>query len=268
MTRTISRIALPSLAVAALLPAALHAQDKPTIAPTNSPWSTSVAVGFSLTHGNSENLLLNGVALAQKKMPKYEISLGLDGAYGETTTEQFVENKNSPGTGEYKDVTERNTGMIHGFGQYNYLFTEKFYGFGRLDALNDSVADVEYRFTASAGAGYYFIKNAKTLLSAEGSPGVVTESVAGVSDTYATIRFAERFEHKFNDAVRIWQSFEYLPQIDDFNNYIINAEIGIGATMTKHLELRAYVQDSYDNVPAPGRKQNDIKLVTAVAYKF
>lgn len=255
MTRTISRIALPSLAAAALLPAALHAQDKPTVAPTNSPWSTSVAVGFSLTHGNSENLLLNGVALAQKKMPKYEISLGLDGAYGETTDQET-------------DETTRNTAMIHGFGQYNYLFTERFYGYARVDALNDSVADIAYRFSFSPGVGYYFIKTPKTSLSGEVGPGLITEEVGGESDTYATIRFAERFEHKFNDAVRIWQSFEYLPQIDDFKNYIINAEIGIGATMTKHLELRAYVQDTYDNVPAPGRKQNDIKLVTAVAYKF
>jgi hypothetical protein len=32
--------------------------------------------------------------------------------------------------------------------------------------------------------------------------------------------------------------------------------------------LRVYLDDTYNNVPAPGRKKNDLKLVAAVAYKF
>ena len=82
------------------------------------------------------------------------------------------------------------------------------------------------------------------------------------------LRLAEKFEHKFNDKTKIWQSFEVLPEIEDFDNYILNAELGVETQLVQKLALRSYVQDTYDNQPAPGRKKNDIKLVTALVYKF
>jgi putative salt-induced outer membrane protein YdiY len=58
--------------------------------------------------------------------------------------------------------------------------------------------------------------------------------------------------------------------VDKFDNYIINAEIGVEADLTqdKKLSLRAYLQDTYNSIPAPGHKKNDAKLIAAIAYKF
>jgi putative salt-induced outer membrane protein YdiY len=242
------------------------AQGNPPTIQTNPPWEGSVAVGLTVTRGNSETLLFTANAAAQKKTKQYEISLGADGTYGETTDQET-------------DEKTRNAASAHGFGQYNYLFTDKFYGYARLDALHDAVANVHYRITVGPGAGYYFIKNPKTRLSGEVGPGYVIERLHddgedGVDDSrdhdedYMTIRFAERFEHKFNDSVKMWQSVEFLPQIDLWRNYIINFEIGAEATLTKQLSLRVFAVDTYDNVPAEGRKKNDLKVVTALAYKF
>jgi len=46
----------------------------------------------------------------------------------------------------------------------------------------------------------------------------------------------------------------------------INAEIGIDTNIYKQIDLRFYIVDTFDNEPAPGRKQNDLKFVTAIAY--
>ena len=80
----------------------------------------------------------------------------------------------------------------------------------------------------------------------------------------------EKFHHALSDRARIWESVEWLPQVDDFNNYIINGEIGVEADLSKdkHWTLRTYLTDTYNNVPAAGRKSNDLKLVTALAYKL
>lgn len=242
------------------------AQEKAPTIKTNAPWESSAAVGLTLTRGNSKTLLFTANAQTQRKTAQDEITLGADGTYGETTDQKT-------------DDTTRNAASAHAFGQYNYLFTEKFYGYARVDALHDAVADVHYRFTVGPGAGYYFIKNPKTRLSGEVGPGYVFERLHnsgrdGFSDStdedddYMTIRFAERFEHKFSDTVRLWQSLEFLPQVDRFHNYIINAELGVEAQLTKQLSLRTFAVDTYDNIPAEGRKKNDIKLVTALAYKF
>jgi hypothetical protein len=97
----------------------------------------------------------------------------------------------------------------------------------------------------------------------------VLEQLGGIDNSYATLRLAEKFEHKFSGhGARVWQNFEILPQVDNFNNYIINAEIGIEAIIARNLSLQSYIDDSYDNQPAFGRLKNDVKLVTGISYKF
>lgn len=233
---------------------AVLGQDTVASTPVKEPekkpkWETSAAVGLTLTEGNSETLQLNGNVQSAKKWDKNEVNLGADGSYGE-------------------DDGETSVAYIRGFGQYNRLFTERFFGYARLEALNDAIADIDVRITFSPGLGYYLIKNEKTLLRAEVGPGVIYEKVAGEEDTYMTIRLAERFEHKLTEKSRIWQSLEFLPQVDDVENFIMNFEIGIETDITKHLSQRTYFQDSYDNEPAPDRERNDMKLVAAMVYKF
>ena len=107
------------------------------------------------------------------------------------------------------------------------------------------------------------------MLRAEIGPGYIYEKDGdGTSRSYMTLRLAERFEHKLNDHAKIWEMVEYLPQVDRFGNYIVNAEIGVETTMTKKLNLVAYVQDTYHSEPADGRLKNDVKLVSAIKYKF
>ncbi|HAV65211.1 MAG TPA: hypothetical protein DCY13_22920 [Verrucomicrobiales bacterium] len=230
-------------------PSQASAQDSPLTEPPPPKWETSAAVGLTLTSGNSETLTATANLLTQKKWDQHELSFGAAGSYGEN---DGVKNAES----------------LRGFGQYNYLFSERAYGYFRADALRDTIAAVDYRLTLSPGAGYYFIKNDRTSLSGEVGPGVVFEKQGGQETTYLTLRLAERFEHRLSDRARIWQSLEWLPQVDDFENWILNFEIGVETQLTEKMSLRAFAQNTYDNQPAPGRKENDLRVVTAIAYKF
>jgi putative salt-induced outer membrane protein YdiY len=244
-----------NIIIAAVLAAATvtgFAQSAPT-APVNTGWVSSAALGFSLAQGNTENMLATGNLLSSKKWENNEVDLGLDGNYGETSGIQTV-------------------GNIHGFGQYNRLFTERTFGLLRVDALNDSIADIDYRLTVSPGVGYYFIKNTNTFLRGETGPAFVTERQGGVSRDYVVLRVAERFETKLNDTSKLWQSLEWLPEFEDFGSYVINFEIGIETALTKKLSLRTFIQNTYDSTPAATAtgflKKNDMKLVASLAYKF
>lgn len=220
--------------------------------PKDPPWDISAAAGLTLTRGNSHTTLFTANALADKKWGegRHEIQFGGDGVYG---SDQGKENANS----------------IHGFAQYNYLFTERFYGYMRVDGLHDRIAGIDFRLTVSPGVGYYFIKETNTMLRAEVGPGYVYEKDSDdTTHSYAIIRFAERFEHTFNQYVKVWQSAEYLPQVDRWGNYIINAELGVETTMSKKLSLLVFLQDSYHSEPPDDRLKNDMKLVSAVKYKF
>jgi putative salt-induced outer membrane protein len=232
------------------------AQAQPVPAAEKKPaWETSAFAGLTLTRGNSETLLGSANIVTAKKWDHNELGLGADGTYGETKL---------PGATN----SVKNAESIHGFGQYNRLFNERLYALGRVDALHDAIADVEYRVTLSVGAGYYFLKTTNTVLSGEVGPGYVFEKLGSDEHSYATLRLGEKFTQKLSSHARLWQSAEFLPQIDDFDNYLVNAEIGVEADITAHLSLSTFLQDTYKNHPAPGRKQNDLKLVAGVKYKF
>jgi putative salt-induced outer membrane protein YdiY len=212
-------------------------------------WQSSAGLGLTLTRGNSDTLLFTADAQTAKKFTTDELSFGASVSYG-----------------EQNDI--KNNEAAKAYGQWNHLFSERFYGYVRAEGLHDAIADVEYRVTLSPGVGYYFIKEPKMTLSGEAGPAVVFEKQGGNEKTYLTARVAEKFEYKFNDRARIWQSAEFLPQIDNLDNYIINAELGVESSLTKKTALRAVLQDTFDNQPAPGRKKNDLKLVTSVVVKF
>lgn len=218
-------------------------------------WETSAAAGLTITRGNSETALGVITVNSSRKWEPHEVLLGAQGTYGESTDTET-------------DDTDKTASSISAFGQYNKALSERWYAGVRADFLHDDIADVSYRFTLGPLIGYYAIKEPTTTLKFEAGPSGVAERVGGESDEYVALRFGERFEHKFSPKARVWQSFEILPQVDRFHNYIINAEVGAEASLTERLSLRAVIQDTYDNIPAEGRKKNDIKLIASLAYKF
>lgn len=224
--------------------------------PTNK-WESVVAAGVALTRGNSESFLATANITSVRKWSKDEMLLGLGGGYG-TTTDQNTDEK----------TTTAN--FVKGYAQWNHLFSERFYGALRLDGLYDEVAGINYRFTISPLAGYYLIKKPNLMLALEAGPSYVMEQLVGEApDQYAALRFGDRFEYKFFEGrARIWQNASYVPQIDEFNNYLLTVEVGVAASLSKVLELRVVGLDEYDNIPAPGRKNNDFKLIAQLGYKF
>jgi putative salt-induced outer membrane protein len=236
---------------------ALGADPAPAATEKTNKWETSAGLGFALATGNSESVLFTANIITQHKDDKNEIRFGAEGAYGEA----------KPASDPNASM-EKNTAFARALAQYNRLFSEKLYGYARVDGLYDEIADIDYRVGLSPGAGYYFIKNDRTLLSAEIGPGYIFEKVAGDSSDYATLRIAERFEYKISKSARLVESVEYLPEVTDWNNYIINAAVGVEADITRKMAVRLLLQDIYDNVPAPGKKQNDLKLTAGLQYKF
>jgi putative salt-induced outer membrane protein len=217
---------------------------------TNEPgWQSSVTFGVTATTGNSDSALVTGIIQTRKMTPKDEWTIHGDAAYGEVDS-------------------VANNETLHGFVQYNHLFDERWYGYARADALHDGIADIAYRLTFSPGAGYYFVKNGQTGLAGEAGPAILYEKLDGEYHTYPTLRLGGRLDHKFDGHARLWQNVEFLPPITSPDSFLVNAVIGVETPLTKYFSLVTYVQDNYANDPAPGRQNNDLKLVSALAIKF
>jgi putative salt-induced outer membrane protein YdiY len=231
-----------------------HAQAVVPAASTNH-WETTAAAAVTLTGGNSESLMATIGLDTKRKWEHDEVAFNLSGGYGES---------------KVNDVTTTNTKFIQGFGQYDHLFTDRLYAGFRLDGQYDGIAGVDYRIKATPLAGYYLIKNDKMILAVEAGPSAVFEQLQGeAANDYWAIRFGERFEYKLTSTTRVWETLGYTAQVDAWaDNFLVNAEVGIDTAIDKHWSLRVVFQDLYASAPAPGKKNNDVRLLAGTAYKF
>ena len=64
------------------------------------------------------------------------------------------------------------------------------------------------------------------------------------------------------------QTLEYLPKIDDFDRYLLNAEVALDVAINDRLSLRFVAQDSYNSEPAAGADENDLSLLAGLGIKL
>lgn len=222
------------------------------IATTN--WHGNVAFGLSLARGNSDTFLMNASALAAREWSQNELKFGADGQYGLNNWGQSNQTHSAD--------------SVHGFGDYKRLITDRFYGDLNVDGSHDDLADLRYRLIVGPAVGYYFIKSDATKVNGEIGPSFIYEKLGSNTLSYVTMRVSERAEHSFNKGCKVWEQVDYLPQVDDFNNYLVNSEVGAEAALNTRLSLRIVANDKFNHVPAPGRKENDITLVSALVFKY
>ena len=251
--RLISTIMLVALVIAGGGRDSGMAQDK-VLAEKPAPWVSSAFLGMTMTRGNSDTMLFSGSLKTSKKEHDDEWAFALAGVYGENNS-------------------VKNTEALNAFGQYNRFFDERLYGYLRVDGLYDGIADVDYRFAVSSGLGYYLIKDTNpsqtnTTLAVETGASIEAQRLGGLDQEFVTLRLAERFEHKINAHARFWQNVEVFPQVDQFENYVMNFEIGMEAAFSKSFSLKTCLDDSFANRPAANHLKNDVKIVAGIAYKF
>lgn len=242
---------LPALVLLSVTAATSSAQSvsAPLTPPPPPAWETIASAGLTLTKGNSDTMLANFGVTSAKKWGQNEIGLGSSLSYGETSGQKSVDN-------------------LGCFAQYNRLFSERSYGGLKVTAVQDDIADLDYRVTFSPLVGYYLVKEPRTRLSGEIGPSYVIEQLGGVNSSYAGLRVGQRLEHKFNDRAKLWQAADFMPQVDMLNKYLVTFELGLDTAITDQVTLRTVLRDNFDSIPAQGRKENDLRLITGLTYKF
>ena len=209
----------------------------------------SMALGVTMTDGNSDTLLTTVSALHDRKREDYTLRLGVDFAYG-------------------KSEGEENNNNVKGVADYRYLLGERSYVFGNLTALHDEIADIRYRAVASVGPGYYLMKNEQVNLGVEAGPAYIREEVGDEENDELALRLGERYERQLSPTAKCWQALEYLPIVDDFDDYLLNSEIGVEAAINSTASIRLVVKNAYDSTPAADREKSDTTVIGALAYQL
>lgn len=96
----------------------------------------------------------------------------------------------------------------------------------------------------------------------------------GTSDSFTSLRGATTWKHMFSANAYFFQGIEFLPNLDDGEDYRVNSETTVVAPLSSHVAMKASYQLRFDNLPslnaagtAPLRKSDRI-LSTGIQVTF
>jgi len=217
-------------------------------------FKTSLSAGVGLTDGNSETLQANvGILTEGEREGCGTIRAGAEGNYAENTV---------------ANVDNTTVENARAFAELRKTLSDMTFAYVIASVLYDDIARVDYRVTVGPGLGMYLVKNDETSILVEAGVAYVSEDVANVTDDYMALRFAERIDRALRADAKVWQAAEFLPSADDFDDYLINAELGAEAAMSERLSLRTVLQNKYDSLPAAGLEKNDLSLIAGISVKL
>ena len=212
-------------------------------------WRRNLELGLATARGNSDTLRYDGEVSASKETDQNYFYIKAGGRYGESDKEKDTENATGEARFQHR-LTERMYAGVDGYG------------------LHDPIADLDYRARASLALGRQFVLSDRTALSAEAGPGYVAEKKAGESEGFLAGRVAQMLEFLVTDRLQIWQSVEYVPNLEDSRVYYVNAEVGLETVLLSSLSLKFTIEDRYDSNPAEGKEGNDLLTTTSLSWSF
>ncbi len=216
-------------------------------------WSSSLDLGVNMTKGNSETLFITASATIDHEFGKNELFANFTYAYGE----------------ESKNTTEDEFILTASLSRL--LTEDKAWYVGiRVDGQHDDLADIDYRFTSSNFVGHYLVNRPddSLQLSIESGLGLRTESQGSEDTTFGVLYLGQRFNYWITDFTRVYQGFAMFDQMNKIASYQMISEAGIETFLSDSMSFKAYAQNTYDAIPAEGRKKSDLRLISGLSYKF
>lgn len=237
-----------------------------TINPVKETWHGSVNVAYQSSRGNTYQNSATVLANVNRRWEKDRVNANFGYYYSET--------------GVSKEDKEKSTDRWELEGQHDHFWNVKFYTYENARYEQDDIAGLDYRLRLGAGAGYQwldgreFASTGKWSFNQEVGAAWIKNSYVNqdpsADDSYATVRYAHHLKYfpKWNDKVEGFHNLEFLPQVDDWENYLIKADIGFSTKILMDFDLLCKIEWDYNSMPSIGRKSSDIRYIVGLGYKW
>ncbi len=228
-------------------PALTLAQDDPA---TDPKWEGSVAVGISVTDGNTDITKASATADATKKLDKERYTLGLSWNFSE----------------ESNTITQRKT---YGKAQYDRFVSDKMYWLAQASAEADATAGVDLRATLGAGVGYQFSDTEKWKLNGEAGLAYFSESFKNGDDNdYVSARLAYNWAYILSSKWAFEQFGTIFPSLENADDIYTKIDTRAKVTLTDNMFAQAQWVWDWDNTPAVGADRSDHLLLITLGWSF
>jgi putative salt-induced outer membrane protein YdiY len=228
------------------------------INPPGETWTGSVVANALLNRGNTNNEAIgfSSNATLRRDDPYYndKFLLGADYNFGVT------------GRGQSKTTTVDNWDASAGYDRY---FTDQFYGLAVFGYNHDRIANLDYRLTPGLGVGYQWGESPNFNFDTEAGVTYRFEqySTSGI-DQNIVMRFAYHIDYALNDKVSAFNDVEWLPAFYDPANYVLTADAGINAKVTKAFFTQFKVVYKRNDDPPADTLKDDLSFLLGVGWKF
>ena len=230
--------------------------DVKLISPKLGKWTGSVTAGGLLTRGNSQTTSLNASVEASRRGADDRLSFA--GGY------TFARDRD-PSTGDNSTSAD----AWFASAKYDRFLDEKLYGYALARADHDRIADLYLRLAPGVGAGYQWVERPDFNFLTEAGVSWMHENYdPGETENHAAGRLAYHVDKKFNEQVLGFHNLEYLPNLEELDDYNMNADAGVRASLTKNMFTELKVEWRFDRTPAPDASKNDLRYLLGVGWSF
>jgi putative salt-induced outer membrane protein YdiY len=245
----------------------------PATGPTQKP---PPAVGAGATAGTSSPELKK-----PEQLLAGELSVGTDVAFSEKNRQLYTGRakiilayERLKNTFEYDFSYGRTDGILSanrmdGLSKSDFDLGRRFYIYGLGGGGYDEIRKINLRYEIGPGLGYHLVKLTNFFLNTEF--GVDFQRQELVDDTTTDLffyRLAENFSWKLNSKLTLDEKFEFLPRVEDIEQYRFRLESNFRYQLMSNLSLNLTVVDQYDTQPAESVTRNDLQVRSSVGVKF
>ncbi len=246
--------------------AAINAAEVKAFNPSIETWHGSINVAYQSARGNTYENSATVLANVNRRWEKDRINGNFGYYYSETGTTE--ENK------------EKSTDRWEIEGQHDHFWSERFYIYENAKFEQDDIAGLDYRLRLGAGAGYQWLDGrnfdatGKWSFNQEVGAAWIKNSYVNADpsadDSYATVRYAHHLKYfpKWNEKVEVFHNLEFLPQVDDWENYLIKADVGFTTKLVMDFNLLCKIEWDYNSMPSIGRKSSDMRYIIGLGYQW
>ena len=260
-----TRFTFAAAAFAAVSATAFAAEEAKEDAPDYPELSVSISGVYN--DGNTEDK--SGTAAIDYKNVIEgigEVTAGADGTITKTTLKTTTTDSDGKTSTVKDEETTAKNGQV--FGKILFPVYDPFSVYLNSSLFADEVADVDYRAIVGAGIAFDLYKTETATFRLEAGVAPMWEKIAGESEYYTMGRVAETAEYYFAGGAKVWESFEYMPALNDSDKYLMNAEVGVESPLNDLLSLLFTVKDRYNSLPGDGHEKNDVCATVGVRVKL
>ena len=204
-------------------------------------WTATLEAGLFYTDGNSEIFRASARAEAQRTTVKDLLKFYVSGEYSE-------------------EDKERSAHEIKGGAYYEYLFTERWFAYGRSDLEYDEFENLDLRFSTAVGAGYYWLKKPEHELKTRAGIGYLHETyMDGLTTNAAQAEVGLDYRIDITPWMRFTNTSTWYPTFEALRDYRLVSDSAflfpLGDSDIWKLKLGALYE--YDSIPNPGFESLD-----------